>query len=119
MKFFEAAAKFMPRFLRIKIMRLNIRIGRPESGFQIKIANTKEELEKAYSLLHDCYVGINLMYPDKSGLRCNFYSFLYWSRIICRSSNGFATSLHYSVLRKSIVAALIMMMEKIVRNIRS
>jgi Tfp pilus assembly protein PilZ len=42
----------------------------------VNIATSKEELEKAYSLLHDAYVGMNLMAPEPSGLRCNFYTFL-------------------------------------------
>ncbi len=67
---------FLPKFLRIKLIRQNIRISTPPKDFQVNIASTKEELEKAYSLLHDCYVGTKLMAPDKSGLRCNFFSFL-------------------------------------------
>lgn len=67
---------FLPKFLRIKLLRQNIRISTPPKDFQVNIASTKEELEKAYSLLHDCYVGTKLMAPDDSGLRCNFFSFL-------------------------------------------
>ncbi|MCM2323002.1 MAG: PilZ domain-containing protein [Oligoflexia bacterium] len=43
---------------------------------RVKIADTKEELEQAYRLLHDCYVGQGLMSPHPSGLRCNIYSLL-------------------------------------------
>lgn len=66
----------LPQFLRVKLIRQNIHIIPPPEDFQVNIATTQEELEKAYSLLHDCYVGIKLMAPDESGLRCNFFSFL-------------------------------------------
>ena len=68
--------RFLPRFIRIKLIRQRIQIPSPPEAFQVNIATTQEELEKAYSLLHDCYVGIGLMDPEISGLRCNFYSFL-------------------------------------------
>ena len=47
-----------------------------DPGFRIKVANTKDELEQAYILLHDCYVGTKLMEADPSGMRCNLYTFL-------------------------------------------
>ena len=69
-------------------MRRKIKISKPEMPFEVKIANTQEELEKAYSLLHDCYVGMKLMAPDASGLRCNFYSFLpYTSTIVAKTED--------------------------------
>ena len=67
---------FLPEFLRIKLIRQNIKIPSPPENFQVNVATTQEELEKAYLLLHDCYVGMKLMAPDPSGLRCNFFSFL-------------------------------------------
>ncbi len=50
--------------------------------FRIEVARTREDLERAYALLHDCYVGINIIDPQPSGLRCNFFSFLPTSTII-------------------------------------
>lgn len=47
-----------------------------DPNFTIKIANTQEELEAAYELLHDCYVTQKLMEPHPSGLRCTLYSLL-------------------------------------------
>lgn len=68
--------KFLPKFLRIKVIRLNIKITAPPEDFQVNVATSQKELEKAYLLLHDCYVSAKLMAPDPSGLRCNFFSFL-------------------------------------------
>lgn len=68
--------KYLPTFLRVRIMRSKVRISEPLDGMQIKVATTQEELEKAYSLLHDCYVDMKLMTPDESGLRCNYFTFL-------------------------------------------
>jgi Tfp pilus assembly protein PilZ len=50
--------------------------------FKVQIAKTKEDLEAAYALLHDCYVGIKIIDPQPSGLRCNLFSFLPTTTII-------------------------------------
>ncbi|MGZ5280097.1 MAG: N-acyl amino acid synthase FeeM domain-containing protein [Pseudobdellovibrionaceae bacterium] len=50
--------------------------------FRVEIARTQSDLERAYALLHDCYVGINIIDPQPSGLRCNLFSFLPTSTII-------------------------------------
>lgn len=68
--------KLLPKFLRIKLIRHKLRVMPKPDNFQVNIATTQIELEKAYALLHDCYVGANLMHPDPSGLRLNFFSFL-------------------------------------------
>lgn len=43
------------------------------SDLRFKIAETKEELEQAFSLLHDAYVKEGLMTPQPSGLRVTKY----------------------------------------------
>lgn len=68
--------QLLPRFLRVKLIRNNITILPPPADFTVGIATTQPELERAYTLLHDCYVKTNLMAPDESGLRCNFFTFL-------------------------------------------
>ncbi len=47
-----------------------------DPDFQVKIAQTAEELEQAYRLLHNCYVRKGLTEPTASGLRCTFFSCL-------------------------------------------
>jgi Tfp pilus assembly protein PilZ len=50
--------------------------------YRVEIARTQADLESAYALLHDCYVGIKIIDPQPSGLRCNVFSFLPTSTII-------------------------------------
>ena len=81
--------KYLPQFLRLKLIRRNIHIPDAPQDFQVCIATTEIELEKSYSLLHDCYVGNKLMAPDASGLRCNFYSFLpFTTTIVAKIGNN-------------------------------
>ncbi len=56
--------------------------------FRVEIAQTQEDLQSAYKLLHDCYVGIKIIDPQPSGLRCNLFSFLPTSTIIVAKRNG-------------------------------
>jgi hypothetical protein len=56
--------------------------------FKVEVAQTQEDLESAYALLHDCYVGIKIIDPQPSGLRCNLFSFLPTSTIIVAKLNG-------------------------------
>jgi Tfp pilus assembly protein PilZ len=58
------------------------------SDFTIEIAKTQADLEAAYALLHDCYVGIKIIDPQPSGLRCYLYSFLPVSTIIVAKFRG-------------------------------
>lgn len=44
--------------------------------FVVKVAETRQELEQAFGLLHDCYVGQGLMHPHDSNLRCNAFTLL-------------------------------------------
>lgn len=74
--------KYLPHFLRIKLIRSQINIENPPPGFQVIVATEQGELERAYALLHDCYVHAQLMTADVSGLRCNFFSFLPQTTVI-------------------------------------
>ncbi len=56
--------------------------------FTVEVAKTREDLEAAYALLHDCYVGIKIIDPQPSGLRCYLYSFLPTSTIIVAKFGG-------------------------------
>jgi len=48
----------------------------PSRKVEIKHAETKEELEAAYRLLHDVYVDMGYMDPHPSGMRVNIYNAL-------------------------------------------
>lgn len=59
-----------------------------DNELSIEIARTKDDLESAYRLLHDCYVGTKLMLPNDSGLRCNLYTFFPHSTVIIAKYKG-------------------------------
>lgn len=70
--------QYLPEKIRLSLYRKMAQV--PElafdSNFKVEIARTQEDLEKAYRLLHDCYVGSKLMTPHPSKMRCTLYSFL-------------------------------------------
>ena len=45
----------------------------PDSRLRLKIAESREELEACFRLLHDAYVGSGFMRPHPSGMRVNIY----------------------------------------------
>jgi len=49
----------------------------------LKVAETKEELEACFALLHDTYVASSLMQPDPSGLRVTIYHALPGTTVLC------------------------------------
>jgi GNAT superfamily N-acetyltransferase len=61
----------LPEKLRFKLMRSKVKIEQewPSTSLEIKIADTEEELESAYRLLHDSYVSSGFMNPDPTGMR--------------------------------------------------
>lgn len=63
--------QILPERFRIENMRTNIRLRHnwPSKSLEIKIADTQQELEQAFRLLHDSYVKANYMQPDPTGLR--------------------------------------------------
>jgi hypothetical protein len=46
----------------------------PNERLVLKIADTKEELEACFKLLHDAYVSSGFMTPDPSGMRVTIYT---------------------------------------------
>jgi hypothetical protein len=61
---------------------------RPDQRLVLKIAQTKEELEACFRLLHDAYVGSGFMRPDPSGMRINIYHALPTSTTLCAKFDG-------------------------------
>ena len=60
----------------------------PGAGLQLKIADTREELEACFALLHDAYVGEGFMAPDPSGLRVTDYHALPTTTTLCAKLDG-------------------------------
>ena len=60
----------------------------PGPQLQLKIADTREELEACFALLHDAYVGEGYMAPDPSGLRVTAYHALPTTTTLCAKVGG-------------------------------
>jgi hypothetical protein len=64
----------LPKWVRAKVIRQMIRFPvQSNESLRFKVAETKDELEQAFSLLHDAYVKEKLMSPHPSGLRVTKY----------------------------------------------
>ncbi len=60
----------------------------PDSRLILKIAETKEELEACFRLLHDAYVESGYMQPHPSGLRVTAYHALPTTTTLCAQYDG-------------------------------
>ncbi|WP_394780928.1 hypothetical protein [Undibacterium sp.] len=60
----------------------------PGPELVLKIAETREELEACFALLHDAYVGSGFMKPDPSGMRVTPYHALPTTTTLCAKYNG-------------------------------
>jgi hypothetical protein len=63
-----------PKFVRSPVLRQMIHFPQEiPQDLRFKVAETKEELEQAFALLHDAYVKESLMTPHPSGMRVTKY----------------------------------------------
>lgn len=60
----------------------------PNPRLQLKIAETKEELEACFAVLHDAYVDSGFMKPDPSGMRVTIYHALPTTTTLCAKFDG-------------------------------
>ena len=60
----------------------------PDPRLRLKIADTREELEACFRLLHDAYVGSGFMQPDPSGMRITIYHALPTTTTLCALFDG-------------------------------
>ena len=78
------AFSLFPRPVRFAIFRSFVECDQtPEKRLVLKIAETREELEQCFSLLHDAYVGAGFMKPAESGLRATIYHALPTTTTLC------------------------------------
>lgn len=64
----------LPRQVRFAVYRNMVQCdAAPSEKLVLKVAETKEELEACFQLLHDAYVKVGFMKPDPSGLRVTIY----------------------------------------------
>ncbi|MEO8857149.1 MAG: hypothetical protein ABI343_09165 [Burkholderiaceae bacterium] len=60
----------------------------PDKRLVLKIADTREELEACFKLLHDAYVSSGFMKPAPSGLRATIYHALPTTTTLCAKFDG-------------------------------
>jgi hypothetical protein len=71
---FKKLMRLLPEKFRHKLIRSKIKVGTgaPEN-IVFKLAETQDELEQAFRVLHDAYVGQGYMSPHPSGMRVTKY----------------------------------------------
>ena len=68
------ATTLLPRRVRFAVFRNMIKCDvSPPEKLVLKVAETQEELEDCFCLLHDAYVRAGFMKPDPSGMRATIY----------------------------------------------
>lgn len=83
------AFSVFPRSVRFSVYRSFVDCDpKPDQRLVLKIAQTKEELEACFRLLHDAYVGSGFMKPDPSGMRVNIYHALPTTTTLCAKFDG-------------------------------
>ena len=60
----------------------------PDARLELKIADTQDELEACFRILHDAYVAAGFMKPDPSGLRVTIYHALPTTTTLCAKWDG-------------------------------
>lgn len=78
------ALRYLPRERRFAIYRAMVDCDpAPSPRLQLKIAETREELEACFRLLHDAYVESGFMKPHPSGMRVTIYHALPTTTTLC------------------------------------
>lgn len=80
---------FLPHQTRFAIYRSFVECDpNPDPRLVLKIAETEEELEACFRLLHDAYVSSGFMKPDPSGMRVTIYHALPTTTTLCAKFDG-------------------------------
>lgn len=75
---------FMPRSVRFAMYRSFVDCDpAPDPRLTLKVADTQEELQACFRLLHDAYVASGFMKPDPSGMRATMYHALPTTTTLC------------------------------------
>ena len=79
----------LPRSTRFAFFRTLIDCDdQPDARLVLKIADTQDELETCFRILHDAYVAAGFMKPDPSGLRVTIYHALPTTTTLCAKWDG-------------------------------
>ncbi|MCG2576103.1 hypothetical protein LZ012_03730 [Dechloromonas sp. XY25] len=73
----------LPQKSRHNVYRSFVDCREPNARLVLKIAETQEELEACFTLLHDAYVSSGFMTPDPSGMRVTIYHALPTTTTLC------------------------------------
>ena len=85
----RAALAVLPVEWRFSIYRSMVECDpSPDPRLELKIAETREELEGCFRLLHDAYVSSGFMKPDPSGMRVTIYHALPTTTTLCAKVDG-------------------------------
>lgn len=85
----RAALALLPRGHRFALFRGLIDCDpAPDPRLELKIADTQDELEACFRILHDAYVAAGFMQPDPSGLRVTIYHALPTTTTLCAKWDG-------------------------------
>ena len=80
---------WFPRRVRFAIFRSFVECDpAPDQRLVLKIAETRQELEACFKLLHDAYVSSGFMKPAASGLRATIYHALPTTTTLCAKFDG-------------------------------
>ncbi len=80
---------WLPRPIRFAIYRSFVDCDpKPDPRLVLKIAETQEELEACFALLHDAYVSSGFMKPHPSGMRVTIYHALPTTTTLCAKFDG-------------------------------
>lgn len=85
----RGAFALLPAATRHAVYRSLVRCdAQPDARLTLKIADTQEELEACFRILHDAYVANGFMRPDPSGLRVTIYHALPTTTTLCAKWDG-------------------------------
>lgn len=83
------AVAHLPRAWRFALFRAMVECDpTPDPRLELKIAETQDELEACFRILHDSYVAAGFMKPDPSGLRVTVYHALPTTTTLCAKWDG-------------------------------
>ena len=85
----RAGLALLPREGRFALYRALVDCDpQPDPRLTLKIADTQDELEACFRILHDAYVAAGFMQPDPSGLRVTIYHALPTTTTLCAKWDG-------------------------------
>ena len=85
----RSALALLPRRWRFAMYRELVDCDpQPDPRLELKIADTQDELEACFRLLHNAYVAAGFMQPDPSGMRVTVYHALPTTTTLCAKWDG-------------------------------